>query len=106
MTPWEPDPDALLRLCVIIAAAFVVYALLRRRFDFVIRVCADRVEFKGKFPIGQRPAVIHFLTSDAAVRGPCKIYGAWIKGRPAIWFSGHVSDGEKQRIRNFLMVGL
>src|SRR5438552_7321712 len=106
MTCWDLYSETLLRLCLIAVASYVIYALLRRKSDFVIRVRGDRVEFKGKFPVAQQPEMIHFLASDAAVRGPCRIYGAWKKGRPAIWFQGQLSNGEKQRIRNFLTIGL
>jgi hypothetical protein len=88
-------------------AAYIVYELLlRRRADFVIRIREDRVDFKGNFPRAQRAAIIHFLSTEAGIRGPCKIFGSWKKGRPAVWFSGQMSEGDKQRIRNLFCVGL
>ena len=106
MTNWDVFLDNLIRLAVVLGAAFVLYELfLHRRSDFVIRVCADRIKFKGSFPHSQRAAIVQFLVNDAAVRGPCKIYGAWKKPRLSVWFSGRMSDSEKQRVRNFLTIG-
>jgi hypothetical protein len=106
MTSWDVLFDILLRLGVVLGAAYVLYELLlHRRADFVIRVRADRVDFKGNFPHGQRAAIVQFLVNDAAVRGPCRIYGARKKPRLSVWFSGRISDSEKQRVRNFLTIG-
>jgi hypothetical protein len=103
----DVDLDTIVRLAVILVAAYVVYELLlRRRADFVIRIRDDRIDFKGNFPLSQRAAIIQFIVNDLSIKGPCKVMGAWKKGRPAIWFAGRLSDGEKQRIRNFLTIGL
>ena len=106
MTDWDLYLEYGLRLAVVLVAAYVVYGLLlRRKADFIIRVRGDRIQFKGKFPLSQQAAIVQFFASDAAIHGPCKIYGAWKNKRTTIWFSGHINEGEKQRVRNFLSVG-
>jgi hypothetical protein len=99
--------DIIVRLIAIVVVAYLVYELLlRRKADFVIRVRGDRVSFKGNFPDAQRAAMIHFLSNDAAIRGPCKVFGSWKAGRASLWFSGQISEREKQRVRNLFSVGL
>ena len=106
MTDWDLYFEYGLRLAVVLVAAYVVYGLLlRRKADFIICVRGDRIQFKGRFPLSQRAALVQFLMGDTAIHGPCKIYGARKNKRTTIWFSGHISEGEKQRVRNFLLVG-
>ena len=106
MTDWDLYFEYGVRLAVVLVAAYVVYGLLlRRKADFIIRVRGDRIQFKGRFPVSQRAAIVQFLVSDTAIHGPCKIYGSWEKKRTTVWFSGHITEGEKQRVRNFLLVG-
>jgi hypothetical protein len=106
MSDWDLYLEYGVRLAVVLAAAYIVYGLLlRRKADFVIRVRGYRIHFKGEFPLSQRAALVQFLANDTAIHGPCKIYGASKKKRTTIWFSGHISEGEKQRVRNFLLVG-
>jgi|SRR5262249_9100054 len=107
MTSWDVSLEYCIRAAVLLVVLYVAYELLpRRKSDFVISIRSDRVKFKGGFPLAQRATIIQFLLSDAAIRGPCRIYGARKKRRLVLWFTGHISEGEKQRVRNFLAVGL
>jgi hypothetical protein len=99
--------DTLLRLLLGAAAIAVVYwLLLGRRADFVIRVRGRRVECKGKVPLARQRLVADFLLNDLALREAVQISGARSGSRLHLWFRGRLSEGQKQRIRNFLVMQL
>jgi hypothetical protein len=81
-------------------------ALFWRPYHFLIYFQGDHFEFKGKFPQARRRLVTEFLEEDLRLRRPCKIMGAWHGQKLQVWFRGDLIPGEKQRIRNFLMLRL
>ncbi len=97
----------ILRLGVVVVAVYVVYqVLLAQRMDFVIQLRKGRVKCKGKIPLSQHQAVEEFLLQDLSLNEPVKISGARNGQRLNLWFRGRLTEGDKQRIRNFLLTRL
>jgi hypothetical protein len=86
--------------------AVVIYVTLRflifRRADFTVRYRRGQVEFRGSFPLSQRGALAELLR-EMNLEGPAKIMGVRRKSGLRVWFSGALTAGQKQRIRNFLL---
>jgi hypothetical protein len=98
--------DLLIRLCVGLFAAYVGYQLLLgKHVDFVIRLRRGRVDYQGKFPLSQQSAFTQLLLHDLSLKDSIKIMGCREGRRTRIWFRGKLGEAEKQRIRNFLMIG-
>jgi hypothetical protein len=81
----------------------LVALYLARRSDFVVRAAPpDRFECKGLLPKAQQQALAQLLLHDLQLRGPVTIRGRRFRQRTRLWFSGPLTPGEQQRIRNFL----
>jgi hypothetical protein len=103
MGDWDHD-GLLLRIAVgLVALAAVYFLFFCRRCDFRIRVRGRQVECTGKFPRVQQQALSEFLLQDLSVRAPLTICGAHQGKRLVLWFRGRLNNGQKQRIRNFLI---
>jgi Protein of unknown function (DUF3634) len=89
-----------------VAVAVVVGLFFWRRSDFCIEVKSGKVAFHGKFPLAIRPACAEFLLRDLAIDGPARVYAIRQKDRWRLWFRGGIGEGEKQRIRNFIVTRL
>jgi hypothetical protein len=89
-----------------VALAVVVRLFFWRRSDFCIEVKRDKITYDGRFPSALRPACSEFLLQDLAIRGPARIYAIRQKSGWRLWFRGHIGEGEKQRIRNFITTRL
>jgi hypothetical protein len=90
---------------VLLVVAVVAFAYYTRRADFTIRVREGRVEFRGRFPLALQRDATEFFLRDLAVTHPVRVLGDWPKGRGGrlgLRFRGRLSDGQKQRVRNFL----
>jgi hypothetical protein len=85
-----------------VAALALAYAA--QRADFVIRVRNGSCHYKGNLPLVKQKAVTQFLLDDLRPRGPVTVRGRHRDGRLRLWFRGDLTPGEKQRIRNFLLV--
>ncbi len=100
------DDSTWLLLMRLAVGAAVVYLTIRwllvPRADFTIRLRRGRVEFRGAFPLAQRAALTELL-HDLGLEGPAKIMGVRRGARLRVWFGGALTDGQKQRIRNFLL---
>ena len=104
MDSWDFSPQLLARLAVVAFAAYVIYFFVfRRHFEFAIRLRRSSVTFHGRVPVAMQSGISQFLLQDLSLTDPVSIYGAWNNRRLSIWFRGSLSDGEKQRIRNFLV---
>lgn len=90
-------------LIVVAIGGWICYCLLRPPAVFVIRLSRRGVRFRGSFPLGRRPEVEAFLTAEFAACGRLRISGVK-SGRGGMRFliQGPVSEGDRQRIRNFL----
>jgi hypothetical protein len=103
MTNLASTWDLLIRLCVVLFAAYVAYQLLlSKRADFVIRLRKGCVDYQGKFPLSQQSAFSQLLLHDLGLKDSVKIIGCREGRRTQLWFRGKLGDAEKQRIRNFL----
>src|SRR5262249_29306167 len=58
--------------------------------------------FHGKFPASRRAGLAQFVRYDLQLTGPITIRGAWYGRRLRVWFSGPLTPGEQQRLRNYL----
>jgi Protein of unknown function (DUF3634) len=93
----------LMRAAVGVVVIYVtIRFLLVRRAEFTIRFSQGQAEFKGSFPIAQRAALADLLR-DLNLAGRVKIMGARQGARLRVWFGGPLTEGQKQRIRNFLL---
>jgi hypothetical protein len=93
-------------LCaVILIAVFgcICWSILAAPVDYVIHFSRGIVRFRGKFPVARQPEVIEFFRREfhdhdritvSAVRIPRRGQRYVVRGR--------LSDGDAQRIRNFL----
>ena len=89
-----------------IALAVIVRLFLWRRSDFRIEVKGGKITYDGRIPLAIRPACSEFLLQDLGIQGPARIYAIRQKTGWRLWFSGHIGEGEKQRIRNFITTRL
>jgi hypothetical protein len=104
MDSWDFSTQLLARLAVAAFAAYVIYFFVfRKRSEFAIRLRRGSVSFRGRVPVAMKPGISQFLLQDLSLTEPVSIYGAWNNRRLSIWFRGSLTDGEKQRIRNFLV---
>jgi hypothetical protein len=102
-----PDVLTLLfRLAVGVGVLFAAYLLLfGRRADFVIEVRGGQVRHKGKIALAVVQQLTPFLLHDLGITDSVRILGSLNGGRMRVWFRGHISPGQQQRIRNFLANG-
>src|SRR5690348_14814244 len=96
--------DFLVRAAALALVGGLLYLFfLQRRYDFAVRVRNRRIEYRGRFPRAQQQALAEFLLKDLSVHDSLAIMGAHQGKRLVLWFRGSLSEGEKQRIRNFLV---
>jgi len=89
-----------------VALAVVVRLFFWRRSDFCIDVKGDKVAYHGRFPFAFRSECDELLLRDLAIHGPARIYAIREKSGWRLWFRGRIGEGEKQRIRNFILTRL
>lgn len=96
--------DLMLRAAILVLCGGLLYVFfLHRRYDFAIRVRNRRIEYEGHFPRAQQQALAEFLLKDLSVPDSLAIMGAHHGNRLVLWFRGRLSEGQRQRIRNFLV---
>lgn len=95
--------DALEALVVFVGVVVVGIWLLRYRSDFTISVRRGVYRIKGQMPTPLRQAVEEYLTRELEKHPTFKVHGTWQKKRLRIWFSGAISRGEQQRLRNIMI---
>jgi hypothetical protein len=100
--PWDELPNYVLAL---LAVGVVIALLIFRRADFVINVRGRRVYCKGKCPVSEA-ALAEFFGNDLALTGPVTVRGVRRNGRLQLSFRGRLTNGDKQRIRNYLLASL
>jgi hypothetical protein len=86
--------------------AVLALALFYQRSDFVIRVRRGSVECRGRVPLSQTRGLSEFLLEDLAVRDRVTIRGRWQNGRLRVSVHGALTEGQRQRVRNFLLTRL
>jgi hypothetical protein len=89
-----------------IAIAVVVRVFFWRKSDFCIEVKRGKVTYRGSIPFSIQPECSDFLLHDLAIQGPARVYAIRMKSGWRTWFRGRIGDGEKQRIRNFIITRL
>lgn len=91
---------------LVVVVALVVFAL-RPRYDFVIALDRGRVTVRGRASPRLLAAAVDFFEQDFPPSARLTVLGRYRHGRPAeLQFRGVGSPGERQRIRNYLMVYL
>jgi hypothetical protein len=94
----------LLRLAIGGAVIVLLYrAFFKRRVDFSIVVKSGKVVCEGKLPLALRPGLQTLLLEDLAPLDSVRIMGTRSKDGLRLWFCGNVTNGQQQRIRNFLL---
>jgi hypothetical protein len=99
---WWPDVPDLVVVAAVVAVALIVVWYWRPS-DWVVRVRDGRVECAGKKPIPRRAELEEYLLGELKLPGPYKIMGRRQGGRLRVWFSGKLSRGDRQRLRNFFL---
>jgi hypothetical protein len=80
----------------------ICWTLWRGSVLYVIRLSHGTVRFSGKFPRSRRAEVAEFLKREFAEPGRITILALKTpSNRARIVVRGRISDGERQRIRNF-----
>jgi hypothetical protein len=96
--------DLLVRAAALAFVGGLLYLFfLHRSYDFAVRVRNRRIEYRGRFPRAQQQALAEFLLKDLSVHDSLAIMGAHQGKRLVLWFRGSLTEGDKQRIRNFLV---
>jgi hypothetical protein len=104
MLPWF---GRLIGAVVLAAVAWLAFAGWRNKDDFRITVKGGRVQYRGRFPPGSMADTSGFFLHDLAPANPIRVTGNWTQGRVLrVAVQGKVSEGEKQRVRNFLKMTL
>ena len=110
---WEGDAEWTVQsriaagVVAIVFFGWIGYAAWHDKNDFRITVRRGRVGFHGRFPLGRRADTTGFLLNDVAPGGTIRVIGNWSAGRVLrITVRGNISEGECQRIRNFLKITL
>src|SRR5687768_7438824 len=93
----------LLRLLVLVALAAFLWWVFKERFDFTIRIVDGAIRMHGRLALAQKARIAHFFDHDLGAQSKLKILGRRGRdGRLVLRFRGAASEGDKQRIRNFL----
>ena len=71
------------------------------RNDFVLRCRDGRFTCRGQ--LARRAELEQFLQDDLGLAGPLEIAGRRRSGRLVLSFGGELTQGQRQRIRNFLL---
>jgi len=89
---------------IIVVAVFgwICWSFLRAPAEFVVRLARGGVAFQGKFPLSRRSEVAEFLRRELDHCGRVTISGCRSANRRLrIVVRGRVSEGDRQKIRNF-----
>lgn len=90
---------------VIVAVGVVMWFALRPRWDFTIVVQNGDVRLQGKLPAIQRAAIADFFGGEASSAGNVRIRGRRPpRGPLVLQIDGDLPAGDRQRIRNFLVM--
>ncbi|MGE5195057.1 MAG: hypothetical protein ACM3U2_21395 [Deltaproteobacteria bacterium] len=80
----------------------ICWSLWRGSVQFVIRLARGAVRFSGKFPRSRQSDVAEFLKREFADRGRITISALKApSNRVRLVIRGRITDGERQRIRNY-----
>ncbi|HZL36284.1 MAG TPA: hypothetical protein VFC78_13280 [Tepidisphaeraceae bacterium] len=102
--PWY---GKLIAAAGVILLAWLGFIAWRGKDDFRITVRRGRVHFRGRFPPGRRSDTADFLLREVAAPGVFRVIGNWNSQRILrIAVQGNISDGQRQRIRNFMKITL
>ena len=83
----------------------ICWSLLRPQAQFVIRLSRGAVQFKGSFPRARRQEVEEFLKQEFAEHRKITISAIRVSKRGLRFVvRGNVTEGDRQRIRNFFQM--
>lgn len=93
-------------VCGLVIVA-IVAAVVWPQSDFVIRVHGPAVDVRGRVPRVRADAIREFMAREFGETGRVKVRGKHARdGRLRLSFHGRISEGDQQRIRNFLLMQL
>jgi hypothetical protein len=102
------DIDLLSLVLRLVFGVLIIWAvyhfLFKRDVVFVVRLRQGRLTHRGAFSLYQKATLAQVLLLDLGLRGPIKIIGHRVGKRLSLEIRGRLSEGEKQRIRNVLLV--
>jgi hypothetical protein len=98
----------MLEWLIVMAVGVLIWRLIVRRADCVVRVRNGRVQVRGRLSAGRRQRIEQFLLSEvsAAKRLRIEIEYARASAPLRIRVRGRLSPGDRQMIRNFLLAEL
>jgi hypothetical protein len=98
-------PDWILALGAIVFALGLASVGLGQRAHFVIHHVPGReVRVRGRIPLSKVGSIKGFFARDLGASGAVKVRGLFGPGRALkLRFSGPLSPGQRQRVRNFLV---
>jgi len=100
--------EGLERLLILLAAAaLVVWAYFKAR-PCNLRIVVRRgvVDVQGRALTGKRTEVVTFFEQDMPELARVRVEGYWDGRYLRLRFRGRLTPGQRQRIRNFLLVTL
>ncbi len=77
----------------------------RGRADFEVRVRRGQVQCRGRLPRSFAQPLSEFLVGDLGI-ADARVMGARRGERLHLWYRGKLTQGQKQRIRNFFLTRL
>ncbi|MBI3865877.1 MAG: hypothetical protein HY290_28720 [Planctomycetia bacterium] len=93
----------LVSVILIVVFGGVVWSMLAGTAEYVIRSSRGAVRFRGKFPVGRQAEVIEFFRREFADQGRITVSAVRLPQRGLRFVvRGRISEGDRQRIRNFL----
>jgi hypothetical protein len=105
--PHVPLVAKIIAWIVLAFVAVLLWRIWRGRHDFRLVVRNGAVQFHGRFLANQRAAATEFLLKDVAPSDTIRVTGDWIGQRVLrVNVYGPLSEGDRQRIRNFFKLAL
>jgi len=94
--------QTMIAIVMIAILGAICWSLLKPRAAFVIRLSRGDVRFQGAFPRSRHSEVVEFLRREFAGQSPITISGIPTQERGLrIIVRGAISEGDRQRVRNF-----
>ena len=92
-------------IVLVVAVAFLWWAFRSGRPTFTIHVENHHVDIEGKLP--RKGEIAEFFRNDLGPLGRYQVDGDWSPGsRLRLKYHGNLRPGDRQRIRNFLVMML
>jgi hypothetical protein len=97
--------ETLVAVAFLAIMGYVCWSLLVPPADYVIRYSRGTVRFAGKFPASRRAQVEEFFQREFSAQDRIKVSAVRVPQRGVRFvIRGRISEGDRQRIRNFLRI--